>query len=173
MAITIPDWPDPASAEGEIFFSNAQSLFGALSTAKKTPAYCCGLIANFEAESSLDPNAMGDHVNGEPTAFGMGQRHMARIIAIRDGDRGVKGLGFDIAALARAGKNTILNEVAATFWELDNFSFYGRAAIEAQTTAYMAAYQACALFERAGATNAAERRGKMAERWTVYFARKS
>lgn len=52
-------------------------------------------------------------------------------------------------------------------------AWLGLKAIQAQTTAYGAAMPACALFERAGAADAAPRRGAMAERWLAHSVKES
>jgi Putative peptidoglycan binding domain/N-acetylmuramoyl-L-alanine amidase len=47
-------------------------------------------------------------------------------------------------------------------WDLDRFLWLGKSAIEAATTAFGAAYQACAMFR-------ARRRWLMAKRWAAWF----
>lgn len=160
----IPAWPNSATPEGKTFFANAKAILAAWRAKGVGNPFAFGMLAQGEAESSLDPNAKGDHVKGEPTAFGLYQRHKPRLDAIKR----VKGI--DIFAAVLAGKNTIDNEVEASWWELKTMAYIGVKAIASQSTAYGAAYQACALFERAGAADAADRRGKMAETWTMWAA---
>ena len=173
MSAPIPAWPDPASPEGATFFGRAHAVAAAWKAHGVGNAFALGMLANAEAESSLDPNAIGDRHTGG--AYGLYQRHADRIAAIRDGVRDAKGrvvkpgLGFDLKALALAGSNTVQNDVEAAWWELNAFSFFGLKAIEAQATAYGCAAQACATFERAGAEDAADRRGQMGERWVAWF----
>jgi Phage tail lysozyme len=83
------------------------------------------------------------------------------------------GTGIDILAAVRAGKGDIQSQVEAAWWELNNVLVYAKAkgAIDLQATAYGAATQACVLFEQAGAAEAAQRRGKIAERWSAHFAK--
>lgn len=161
--LPIPAWPDENSSEGQAFFTNASEYYNRWLAKSASSVFALGFLANAEAESSLDPNARGDHVKGEPTAFGLHQRHGPRIVAIK------KALGFDIQADAIAGRNTIENEIAATVYEINTFAYYGNQSIAAAKTPYMAAFQVCALFERAGADDAADRRGQMAARWFTYF----
>ncbi len=133
MPIQLPAWPDPASAEGALFFPRAKKFKALYSSTGYANPFAFGMMTMAEAESSFNPNALGDYVDAEgkrlpqsghpygtPTSFGAHQRKMARVIEIRDGRRDDKsrviipGLGFDISANARMGKNTIENEVRAT-----------------------------------------------------------
>jgi Phage tail lysozyme len=155
-ALSIPAWPDPATAEGKTFFANALVIVDSWRNHGFSIPFALGMLANAEAESSLDPTAMGDR----GTAFGLHQWHGDRIAAIR------KSTGIDIAALP-----PIETQIAAAIWELSNLPWVGMSAIKSQTTAYGAAMQACALFERAGALDATQRRGSMAERWSAHFAK--
>ena len=174
MSPTIPAWPDPATGEGKTFFANASAILAAWKAHGVSNPFAFGMLAQAEAESSLDPNAKGDyylngvhqpwraHPVGEPTSFGLYMRKAPRLAAIK------AATGVDIQAAVLAGMNTVQADVDAAWWELTTQAFLGMKAIEAQATAYGAAMQACALFERAGALDAAERRGRMAERWTVW-----
>ena len=153
MSLPIPAWPDPNTPQGVTFFGNATTIVAAWKAHKVSNSFALGLLAQAEAESGLNPNAKGDHVKGEPTAFGLHQWHGARIAAIKH------ATGIDIAALP-----PIASQIEAAWWELTNLPWVGMKAIVAQETAYGAAMQACALFERAGALDAATRRGQMAER---------
>lgn len=183
MTITLPPWPDPASAEGALYFQRARKFFSLYKAAGYGNPFAFGMMAMADAEASFDPNAIGDYVDaagkrlawsahpiGTPTSFGAHQRKMARVVQIRDGANGKPGLGFDIAALVKAKGNTIENEVRATLWELHTFPSYGLAAVEAAGSAYGAAYNATVTFERAGAEGAAERRGAEAESWVMLAA---
>lgn len=160
MTGDLPQWPDPGSEEGLAFFQNAVAIFRAWRRRGYSNPAAIAMLTMAEAESSLDPKALGDKVKGKPTAFGLYQWHGERIAAIR------QGCGVDIAALP-----PIADQIAAAAWELDHIHYLGKAAIEACGTAAGAAAQATALFERAGAADAARRRGAMAERWTVYLAK--
>ena len=178
MTLALPAWPDASTSEGQTFFANATAIFKAWKAKGCGNPMALAMVAQAEAESSLDPNTMGDYVDaqgkrlawsahptGTPTAFGLYQRHPSRLEAIK------AALGIDIVAAVKAGRNTVENDVEAAWWELKVFPYLGLAAIESQGTSYGAAIQACALFERAGAANAAQRRGAMAERWSAHIAR--
>ena len=187
MPIQIPAWPDPATDEGAAFFAAARKFHSLYRAAGNDRPFAFGLMTMAEAESSFDPNALGDwEINGvrtgwkahradyppgaAPISFGAHQRKADRCNAIRDGRKGVPGLGFDIAALALAGQNTIENEVRSVLWELAAFPMgYGSAAIRGAKTAYGVAYNATVMFEKAGtvADGAAEKRGAMAETWVM------
>ena len=174
MSQTIPQWPDPATDAGAIFFANAAATLAAWKAHGVSNPFAYGMLAQAEAELSLDPNAKGDyyldgvhqpwraHPVGEPTSFGLYMRKAVRLSAIK------RATGSDIQAAVLAGANTVQADIDAAWWELATQAWLGMKAIEAQATAYGAAMQACALFERAGALDAAQRRGRMAERWTVY-----
>src|SRR5271166_4038779 len=64
----IPAWPDSATPEGKTFFANAKAILAAWRAKGVGNPFAFGMLAQGEAESSLDPNAKGDHVKGEPTA---------------------------------------------------------------------------------------------------------
>ena len=162
MSASIPAWPDPASPEGKTFFANAAAILAAWKAHGVSNPFAYGMLAQAEAESSLDSNAMGDHVQGEPTAFGLHQWHKPRLAAIKG------ATGIDILADVIADKGDIQRQISGAWWELTTQAWLGMKAIEAQATAYGATMQACALFERAGALDAAERRRRLAERWTIY-----
>ena len=164
-AITIPAWPDPATPEGVTFFGNARIIAAAWKAHGVSNPFALAMLTMGEAESSLNPNAAGDHVAGEPTAFGLYQWHAGRLGPIK------AATGIDIIADVRARRGSIQTQVEAAWWELGKYAWAGKAAIEAQTNARLAAVQATALFERAGAVAAAERRGQMAERWAAWFGK--
>jgi hypothetical protein len=168
--LPIPAWPDPSSPEGLRFFDGANSCLILWIAKGVSMPFALGMIAQAEAESSFDPNAMGDYPNHDhtkaPTAFGLYQLHSDRLAAIK------AGTSVDIEALVRAKQCTFQHCIDAAWWEFTHMHWAGMATIAAQKTAYGAAYQACALFERAGAEGAAQRRGHMAERWTMHFAKK-
>ncbi len=178
--LQIPAWPDPATPEGKHFFANAREIFTAWKAKKISNAFAFGMLASAEAESSLDPNARGDWVDDTmhvlpwapsyppsavPTAFGLYQRHASRCKAIK------AALGFDIMADVLVLKNTSQNDVDGAYWELNHQPWLGLHAIESQSTSYGAAMQIAALFERAGAKDAALKRGHEAERWLLYFTK--
>ncbi len=181
MSLPIPQWPDEATPEGVTFFGNARAVVAAWRAHGVGNPFALGMLAQAEAESSIDPGAMGDYYDATgaklhwmktyppgaaPTSFGLYMRKLPRLSAIK------AATGIDIHAAVLAGTNTIQSEVEAAWWELNTMAWAGKKAIEAAATAYMAAYQACALFERAGAVDAAQRRGTMAERWADYFQKR-
>lgn len=113
------------------------------------------MLAQGEAESSLDVKAIGDH----DTAFGLHQWHGDRCDAIK------AGCGIDPRT-----DGLIENHVLAANWELHNSERAALMKIEAATTAMDAGIAACVFYERAGASMAAQRRGAMSERWAVLFS---
>jgi hypothetical protein len=179
MMLPLPLWPDAETAEGAIFFANADACFAAWKAKGVSNAFALGMLANAEAETSLNPNAKGDYidVNGErlpwsshpkgtPTSFGLFQWKAARLKVIKD------GCGIDLITAVMMGKATIQQSVDAAWFELNGPMSKARIAMEQMRTASGSATEACALFELAGASGAGERRGSMATRWTEYFAKK-
>lgn len=158
--LPIPAWPDAGTSEGKVFFANALTIVRAWKSYHVSNAFAFGMLANAEAESSLDPTAKGDHdQHGEPTAFGLHQLHGDRTAAIK------AALDIDIEAGA-----TIEAQVEAAMWELTKFPYLGFTAIKAAATAEDAAIAIALQYERAGATNAASRRAAMAARWVTHWA---
>ena len=169
--LSIPEWPAATSSEGLRFFGAAETCFAAWKAKGVSTAFALGMIAQAEAESSFDPNAMGDRETirsggKAPTAYGLYQLHGDRMAAVK------AGIGIDLEALARAKQCTIAQCIDAAWFEFNHMHWTGMAQIAQQKSARNAAVEACILFERASADGAAERRGQMAERWSVYFAKK-
>lgn len=75
------------------FFGNATAIFKAWKSHGINKPFALGMLAQAEAESGPDPTAKGDHVKGEPTAFGLHQWHGPGIAAIKT------ATGIDIASL--------------------------------------------------------------------------
>jgi hypothetical protein len=121
-----------------------------------TPAQACGLLAQADAESSLDPKAVGDH--GQ--AFGIQQWHAARIDAIRD------DCGVDLAKLP-----PLADQLKAALWELQHTEKNALAKIKSATTAYDAGHDAARYWERPASTAQYAKRGSTAEKWAVYFGK--
>ena len=121
-----------------------------------TPAQACGLLAQADAESALDPKAVGDH--GQ--AFGLDQWHQARIDAIRN------GCGVDLRALP-----TLEDQLNAALWELQHTEKMAAAKIRAATTAFDAGHDAARFWERPASTAQYAKRGSTAEKWAVHFGK--
>jgi hypothetical protein len=121
-----------------------------------TPAQACGLLAQADAESALDPKAVGDH--GQ--AFGLDQWHQARIDAIRN------GCGVDLRALP-----TLEDQLNAALWELQHTEKMAAAKIRAATTAFDAGHDAARFWERPASTAQYAKRGSASEKWAVYFGK--
>src|SRR5271157_4636720 len=109
--LAIPAWPDPSTKEGAAFFANATAYVTALKAHLDSNAFALGMLANAEAESSLDPAAEGDHVGSGAgrvaTAFGLHQWHADRIAAIKAGS------GIDIVTFP-----PVEIQAEAVWWEL-------------------------------------------------------
>ncbi|PPQ39880.1 phage tail tip lysozyme [Rhodoblastus acidophilus] len=114
----------------------------------------CGMLAQADAESSLDPKAVGDH--GQ--AFGLQQWHGDRADAIK------AGCGVDLRALP-----PLQDQLKAALWELTHTEKRAWIAIQNARTAYDAGYAACRFWERPGSPIQYARRGQKAEAWVTYF----
>jgi len=149
MLPLIPAWPDPKSEAGEVFFANARAIFAAWKARGESNAFSLAMLTQAEADSGLNPKALGDH----DTAYGLHLWHGDRVAAIK------ARTGIDLKTFP-----PIADQIAAAGWEIENLKWLGGAAMRNAPTARAAAIQACASFEPAGAPDAAERRGQMAER---------
>ncbi len=123
---------------------------------KFAPCHAAGLLAQADAESSLNPQAVGDH----DKAFGLFQWHGARAAAIRS------GCGIDLTTLP-----PLADQLEAALWELTVPEHHALQMILATTTAYDAGYAAARFWERPGSTLQYAKRGDKAEAWAVYFAK--
>src|SRR5271165_1585014 len=157
MPVTIEAWPDPNTPEGMAFFAAGKKIGAGFLVYGYNAAI--GLLANFERESSLNLNAIGDH----DSAFGLAQRHQPRLAAI------VSALKLDIKAAVLAKQNTVDNEIRAARWELEHFTFYGRVQIQHAQTPAQSAAEGCMLFERAGFHDAVTQSVMMADRWAKKY----
>jgi hypothetical protein len=153
--LALPYWPP----SGNPFFANAREVFDAFRSSGLPIPGSLGLVAQAEAESAFKIDAAGDHVNGVATAFGVFQQHAARVAQIK------QATGIDIMTFP-----PIAEQCRAAFWELEKFPALGLAQLRAATTAREAGIAGCKFFERAGQAGAAERRGAMGTRWSVYAA---
>jgi hypothetical protein len=122
-----------------------------------TPAQACGLLAQADAESSLNETAVGDH--GQ--AFGLHQWHSSRVEAIRE------GCGVDLSKAPG-----LADQLKAALWELQHTEKVALEKIMAARTAYDAGHAAARYWERPGSTAQYARRGDAAEKWATYFARR-
>ena len=148
----LPVWP---SASDGAFFAAAKAVFDQFRGYGLPVAGALGLVAQAEAESAFKITIIGD----DGTAHGIFQWHAQRIAAIK------AAIGIDIATAP-----PIDEQCAAAWWELTKFPALGLAQLRAATTAIEAGIVGCEFFERAGAKDAAQRRGGMAERWSTYAA---
>jgi len=61
MALPIPEWPDAGTREGIVFAGYAPVIAVARKAHGVGIAFALGMLAQTEAESGLDPKAVGDH----------------------------------------------------------------------------------------------------------------
>lgn len=121
-----------------------------------SPAQAAGLLTQADAESSLNPKAVGDH----DTAFGLHQWHGARAAAIK------AGCGVDVTKLP-----PLADQLKAALWELQHPEHAALAKIKAAKTAYDAGFAAARFWERPGSTLQYQKRGDEAEAWATYFSK--
>ena len=138
------------------YYPNAASIYKFWLGAGFTPAQSAGLLAQADAESSLDVKAVGDH----GAAFGIDQWHLSRCDAIRN------GCGVDLKKLP-----PLADQLKAALWELQHTEKGALAKIRAAQSAYDAGYAACRYWERPGSTLQYGKRGSRAEWWATYFSK--
>lgn len=152
--IVLPAWPAESDAPG--FFAAARALFDKFKALGASNPTALAILAQAEAESSLNPKAVGD----KGTAHGLWQWHSDRCAQIK------AATGIDVCT---AG---LEDQATAAWWELTKgqerpaFAKFSTA-----ETALEAGQLACTLWERAGAPIAAQKRGALAERWADYFSK--
>lgn len=139
------------------YFSNAVTIYKFWIGNGFTPAQACGLLAQADAESSLNPNAIGDH----DEAFGIHQWHSGRAKAIK------KGCGVN---LMMHPLPSLEDQLKAAFWELKGPEHLAMEKIMQAKTAFAAGSAACQFWERPGALGQPAKRGLEAEKWAVYFS---
>lgn len=138
------------------YYASAATIYSFWLANGFTPAQAAGLLAQADAESSLNPNAIGDH----DTAFGLNQWHGSRAVAIR------KGCGVDLCAKPMP---PLGDQLKAALWELQHTEKAALARILAAHTAADAGAAACRYWERPGSSAQWAKRGVKAEEWAIYF----
>lgn len=154
MPPTIELTPWPALADDPAFFALGARVFNQWKINGVSNPFALGMLAQAEAECSLNVKAIGD----KGTAFGLHQWHNDRCAAI------AAGCGVDPRK-----DPPVEAQVNAAWWELAHVETAALAKIRAAETAKDAGIAAAVYYERAGAPMAAERRGAMAERWADLF----
>lgn len=138
------------------YYANAAQIYKFWLAAGFSPAQAAGLLAQADAESSLNPNAVGDH----DTAFALHQWHGDRAAVIKG------GCGIDLKKLPPLDE-----QLKAALWELEHPEHGALARIKASKTAYDAGYAAARFWERPGSTIQYGKRGDKAESWATYFSK--
>ncbi|MBS1014492.1 phage tail tip lysozyme [Acetobacter persici] len=122
-----------------------------------------GLVANFDAESGFDPNIQGDKVNGQYTAYGIGQWHKPR----QDDFRRI--MGRDIRG------SSLEDQLKFSAWELSHTEKDAGTAIHGASSAQAAAALASFDYFRPGENQAAQleemrKRGSRGREWGQYLS---
>ena len=138
------------------YYATAETIYKFWLDMGFTPAVAAGLLAQADAESSLNPNAVGDH----DQAFGLFQWHTYRATAIKG------GCGVDVTKLP-----PLADQLKAALWELHHPEQGALNHIKAAKTAYDAGYAAARFWERPSSTLQYAKRGDKAEVWAIYFAK--
>ena len=140
----------------DAYYPAALTIYRFWLDAGLSPAQAAGLLAQCDAESSLNPKAVGDH----DQAFGLFQWHGARAAAIK------RGCGIDLTTLP-----PLADQLKAALWELEHPEHGALIQIKAAKTAYDAGHAAARFWERPASTLQYARRGDKAEAWAVYFSK--
>jgi hypothetical protein len=138
----------------EAYYSSAATIYNFWLNAGFSPAQAYGLLAQADAESSLNPKAIGDR----DQAFGLDQWHESRVDAIRN------GCGVDLKTLP-----PLADQLRAALWELQHTEKHALLQIKAARTAFDAGYAACRFWERPARVAEYARRGALAEKWAAHF----
>lgn len=138
------------------YFTNAAIIYHGFMNRGMSHNFACGMLANAQAESSLNPAAKGDH----GWATGLWQLHPERIKVIK------AGCGVEITTDSSIG-----DQLTAIWWELNNSEKKAMAEIKmaALESAGAASAACCKYFERAGAHGAEAKRTIYGQQWDVYF----
>ena len=138
------------------YYANAATVYKFWIDNGFTPAQAAGLLAQADAESSLNPLAVGDH----DEAFGIHQWHTARRAAI------LKGCGVDLSKLP-----ALADQLKAALWELEHTEKHALSMIKMAKTAQAAGALGCQFWERPADPAQYAKRGTTAERWAIYFSK--
>jgi len=142
-----------AAMESATYQANAATIFKFFTGKGLTLEQACGVLAQADAESTLRPDAVGDH--GE--AHGLFQLHEDRRAAIK------RGSGIDVATA------NIEQQCAAVWWELQHSEHTAYRGLLAALTDDEAGQTMCRLYERPASALQPVKRGQCAEKWAVYF----
>lgn len=143
------------------YYDNANAIYDFWIANGLTPAQACGMVANADAECSLNPTLVGD----KGKAFGLHQWHMDRVAMIRDGGQGYKGCGVDVSK-----QTDLSSQLKAALWELTHSEHHAFALIKATTTPETAGCMVCIAYERSGLADQPAKRAAKAASWSTYFS---
>lgn len=137
-----------------VYYENAKKIYEYWLSVDLSKPQACGMLAQADAESSLNPMAVGDHGH----AFGLYQLHADRCALIQ------KGCGIDITKLP-----SIEEQLQGVWWELQHSERHALFEIRTAITPYDAGSIACKYYERPAAATQQQYRGKKAQNWFIYF----
>jgi Phage tail lysozyme len=136
------------------YYDNAEQIYQFWLSVGLTKPQACGMLAQADAESSLNPSAVGD----KGKAFGLHQLHADRCELIQ------KGCDIDITKLP-----SLEDQLKGVWWELQHSEHHALAEIKTAITPYDAGAIACKYYERPAAATQQQYRGKKAQNWFSYF----
>ena len=148
----LPIWP-PAGNE---FFTSAAKVYKQFIKLGASVPFAIGMLTQAEFESAFKIDVRGD----DDSAIGIFQIHCDRAAVIK------AKTGIDLAA-----NPPLESQCLAAWWELHNTEPTALKALQVSTNASQAAQAACQYYERAGAENAIERRGRGGERWSNWISK--
>ena len=150
-----------ASLPMEQYYINADIIFRFFLDVRFSAAQAAGMVAQADAEASLDPTAVGD----AGKAFGLFQLHADRAALVCNGNKQYPGCGVNVQTLP-----SVSAQLEAIWHELRHSEKHALSEILATQTAYDAGFAACLYYERSGIKTQAAKRGAKAETWLKYFA---
>lgn len=144
------NWSSYVGKTGSARLEDVRNAVNQLTSKGWSKNAAIGLVANFDQESGLNPNAVGD--NGQ--AYGIGQWHKDRQ------DKFASQFGHDIR------KSTLQEQLEFANWELNNSEKNAGERLRSANSAAQAAGIVSAFYERPkDKANEIERRAGMANSW--------
>ena len=145
----------------EEYYANAIEIYDFFLSVRFSPAQAAGMVANVDAECSLDPTLEGDGNE----AVGPFQMHADRIKLICNGNKQFPGCGVLITPTTKLSAS--LN---AVWWELRHSERHALHEILSCHSAYDAGWAVAMYYERVGAKGQHRKRAKGAEKWLKWFS---
>lgn len=156
MTVSLPAWPEFNEASPSWFFVSAAKVFNNFRGFGESIPFSIAMVVMGQMEADFQTGVVGD----KGTAFGLWQEHADRAAAIK------KATGIDLLAKPAP---SIKDQCIAAQFEFGKTEMKARDAMRKEVTAAGAAAQCTALFERAGAAGAVDRRAADGTRWSAFI----